>query len=145
MQVIKSFKHPAHALNYCRAMLKQELKSYRPLVQVQHSLPRLERSNSYYFIFESFPNYQLNIMVWGICCFDADGVVMFQRKGQFPVSLYRYIRQGMARTSAMIEGVIKSAFQREFIPLSKEAPFVKMEDGLYHCNISWIVYQSYLK
>lgn len=145
MQVVRIFKHPAHALNYCRAMLKRELKEYRPIVQHVPPLHRLESNNSYYFIYESFPNYQLNIMVWGICCFDADGVVLFQRKGQFPVSLHRFIRQGLARTATMVEGVIKSAFQRELIPLNKDIPFEKMEDGIFHCNISWIIYQSYLK
>lgn len=145
MRIVKTFKHPAHALNYCRALLKKELRDYRPLPIQAPPCHRLEQNNSYYFIYETFPNFQLNIMVWGICCFDADGVILFQKKGHFPVSLHRYIRQGMARTSVMIEGVIKAVFRRESIPLISEAPFNKMDDSLYLCNISWAVYQSYFK
>ena len=143
MPIVKVFNHSLHVVNYCRAMLKSELRNFQPLQVKEQPVPVLEETNSYYFIFEVLPRFDLNQVLWALCSFDADGVILFQKSGIMPVSCHRYIRQGLSRTAAMIEGVIKGVFRRQYIPLKHENPFVQESEGLYRCNISWCVYQSF--
>lgn len=145
MAVVKEFKHPLHVLNYCRAMMRRDLRSRLPIVKSAIPVPSLESSNSYYFVFESQNRPDLNRVLWSICSFDADGVILFSCSGIMPVSYYRYTRQGLARTTTMVEGIIKGVFRKYNIPLLPHAPFVADANGLYRVNIAWSVYHSLTK
>lgn len=145
MAIVKEFNHPLHVLNYCRAMMRKELRRHRPITKKAVPLPLLDSATSYYFVFETAHRPDLDKVLWSICSFDADGVILFSSSGCMPVSYYRYIRQGLARTTTMIEGTIKGAFRKYNVPLSPHAPFVADAHGLYRVNISWSVYHSLIK
>ena len=145
MLIQKSFRHPLHMVNYFRAFVKSALRAYRiPAVQ-KPTIPQLDRDLDYYFIFESAPKEAENALIYGITCFDSDGVVMFSHLGQYPVSLWRFRRQGIARSMEMMEGLVKMAFKRKNIPLHGDTPFRPFADGVYLCNIAWTTYNSLLK
>ena len=145
MLIERKFRHPLHMVNHYRAIVKQALRDYVPRHQVQQQPPQLDNSLDYYFIFETAPKAEINELVYGLTCFDSDGVVLFDVKGSFPVSLWRWRRQGLARCATMTEGIIKTIFKRKLVPLQSDEPFRAFADGLYLCNISWSMYQSYLK
>ena len=145
MLVQKTFRHPLHLVNYYRAIMKQALKQYNPAASVKTSIPVLDQSLEYYFLYETAVKEAENLLMYGITCFDADGVIIFSHKGTYPVSLWRIRRQGIARTAKMFEGVIKTAFRNKCVPLMSNEPFRQVDQGLYVCNISWSVYNKYLE
>lgn len=145
MLIERKFRHPLHMVNHYRAIVKQALREYIPRSQVQPNPPALDKSLDYYFIFETAPKEEINQLVYGLTCFDSDGVVLFDVKGSFPVSLWRWRRQGLARCATMTEGIIKTAFRHKLIPLQSDEPFRAFADGVYLCNISWSIYQSLVR
>lgn len=144
MLIQKSFKHPMHLINYYRALIKSALRDYRIPEIEKPIIPHLDRDLDYYFMFESVPKESDNVLVYGITCFDSDGVVMFNQVGKYPVSLWRFRRQGVARTMEMMEGIVKIAFRRKNIPLNGDTPFRPFADGVYICNIAWSTYNVLL-
>lgn len=144
MSGFKEFKHPVHALNYCRMMMRKRMAEYVPKSITLSSVPELDKDCTYYFIFEQFANYAHNLMLWSLCCFSNDGEIVFSSNGRFPVSLWRFNRQGFARTATMIEGVIKSQFRRKNVPLKDETPFSRHSEGLFVANINWSLYNYIL-
>lgn len=129
--------HPLHRVNVARAMFKAMLRNYRPPVPKVYRPPVLDNSLKYYFIFETQPREDLDKMLYALCVFDSYGVIAFSRHGEMPVSLWRYRRQGLARTATMLQGVIVTSCKREGIPLRKPDPFFKVGDGLYELDINW--------
>ena len=85
--------------------------------------------------------YELKIYL-GICFFAQDGEIIFCSHNPMPVSLWRWRRQGEARSATMLEGQIKTTFRQKFIPLVSETPYLKVDDGLYQCKINWGRYQA---
>lgn len=140
MQLTKTFRHPIHYVNWLRAAQKAALRELRVKPTPSQVIPELSRDNSYYFVFETHCCEVDNAVFWGICAFDADGVILFTRKGQFDVSLWRFRRQGVKRTTAVVEGVIRTTFRRMCVPLMQDDPFIFLGDGFYQCNISWGAY-----
>ena len=145
MQLVKKFNHPSHYVNWMRKAQKDVLRTMVVRKGLSTSIPYLEQSNTYYFIFERLADNAQNVMKYAVCCFDSDGVIIFSYHSIFPVSLWRFRRQGLARAAVMVEGVIRSAFKRNGIPLESESPFSPYGDGLYVCNISWSLYNLSLK
>ena len=145
MSIVKKFKHPLHLVNYYRAIMKQALREYNPAPITLKIAPILDQSLEYYFLYETAQKEADNLLVYGVTCFDAEGVVLFNHKGTYPVSLWRIRRQGLARTATMFEGVIKSVFRNKCVPLMSNEPFRQVEQGLYLCNISWSVYNQLSK
>lgn len=140
MQIVKTFNHPIHYVNWMRAAQKEALRAMRVKPAPQQLIPELSRDNSYYFVFETHACEPDNAVFWALCAFDSDGVIIFNRKGQFDVSLWRFRRQGVKRTAAIIEGVIRTTFRRMCVPLIQDDPYMIVEQGLYKCNISWASY-----
>lgn len=138
-----NFNHPRHYINAMRLMQKQSLRTYKDSKPLLPNYPKLEINKAYFFTFETCPREDLDQMLYSICCFDNDGVIVFSRMGRMQVSLWRYRRQGLARTASSIESAIRNSFRREYVPLHRDEPFQKVDDGLYRCNISWNVYNSY--
>lgn len=144
MQVVKNYNHPLHMVNSYRAIVKRALREFIPCVSTKPDIPSLSQSSSYYFIFESSPKEATNQLCYGITCFDSDGVIVFSHMGVYPVSLWRFRRQGLKRSASMLEGVIKSVFKRKHVPLVSDEPFRILPDNLYQCNISWPCYNTFL-
>lgn len=145
MQVVKTFRHPMHMVNYYRAIIKDALRQFEPKAAEPIIVPVLERDLDYYFIFESVPKEHINKLVYGITCFDSEGTILFNHQGVYPVSLWRFRRQGPARSLTMMEGIVKTLFRRKNIPLHSEEPFAPFSDGMFVCNISWSIYNQLRK
>lgn len=140
MLIERKINHPLHMVNYYRRMVKQALRAYVLQVTQPVPVPQLDRDLEYYFVFETHPKESENVLLYGITCFDSDGIILFNISGTYPVSLWRFRRQGVARTFKTMEGLIKSTFKRKNVPLLSDAPFNPVADGVYHCNISWHAY-----
>lgn len=140
MSFVKPFNHPLHMVNYMRKLLVSSLASYEPRLTISKPVPNLCQELRYHFIFETRPHIPSNSMLYALCCFSEDGEIIFSVRSHMPVSLWRYRRQGMAATAAMIEGIIRNQFRRNNVPLLRENPFHKASDGVYLCNISWSNY-----
>lgn len=145
MAIERMFTHPMATINRYRAAIKRALRESRPLERPKPVIPSLSKDMDYYFVFESVPREDLNSVLYGITCFDSDGIILFEVKGTYPVSLWRFRRQGIARSATMFEGIVKSVFRQKNVPLHKEEPFRMWADGIFLCNISWFNYQSLLK
>ena len=145
MQIATIPKNPLHMANLYRAIVKEALREYRIPSAQKIIVPTLCRDMDYYFIYESVPKIKENKVVYGITCFDSEGVILFDYKGIYPVSLWRFRRQGPARTMQMMEGLVKQAFRRKNIPLSADEPFSPFDDGIYVCSINWTMYTQLLK
>lgn len=144
MQPITTFKHPVHLLHYARKMMREYMASCTPNIHKVLNIPELCKDFTYYFMFETHPRFDLNMMLYSLLCFSHDGEIIFSRSSQFPVSLWRYNRQGFTRTATMINGIITNVFRSENIPLNLENPFMKAENNLYICNIEWTIYEKSL-
>ena len=142
MQSVEKFKHVMHMVNHYRAIVKSALREYRIPDKSIINVPKLDRDLDYYFIFETAPKQAENALVYGITCFDSDGVILFSHQGIYPVSLWRFRRQGLERTISTFNGIVKTLFRRKNIPLLSDEPFYPMQDGIYCLNISWTIYKS---
>lgn len=142
MRNVEKFKNTVHMVNYFRAIVKSALREYRIPDASRIVVPKLNRDLDYYFIFETAPKQSDNALVYGITCFDSEGVILFSHQGVYPVSLWRFRRQGLQRTISLFNGIVKTLFRRKNIPLLSEEPFYPVEDGLYCLNISWTIYKS---
>ena len=140
----KNYQHPIHAYRAAQMLVKRAIAELRPRSFFETPVPQLFKSLDYYFTFETQPRQEWNVIYWGLCCFTCDGEIIFARNGQFDVSLWRFRRQGLARTAAAIESVIKHTFRRAKIPLEQECPFSRDADGIYRANICWWKYESLL-
>lgn len=130
-------------LNSYRKLLAQSVNSYVIPKEQTIQAPELNQSNDYYFLFEQQQRNSEDAVVYGITCFDSDGVIIFNRRGVFPVSLWRYRRQGAARTATMFQGLVRNIFRTEHIPLEIEVPFSKVDDNIWQCHILWNKYNLY--
>ena len=142
MSIVKTFNHQLHVVNYLRSFVKDSLASYTPKGPQTNPIPSLKQSLQYYFVFETQARNDIDQMLYGLCCFSEDGEIIFSVRSSMPVSLWRYRRQGMAATAAMIEGVIKQHFKRNNIPLHKDTPFILASEGIYIANICWSTYKQ---
>lgn len=140
MQLVKKFNHPVHQVNYYRAIIKRALQAYEPKSAEPIIVPDLCRDLDYYFVFETAPKRKLNILVYGLTCFDSDGIILFNYQGIYPVSLWRFERQGAVRSVQMMEGVVKQVFRRKNIPLESDEPFAPFQQGIFVCSINWSAY-----
>lgn len=145
MQLVKKFNHPVHQVNYYRALVKSALQAYEPKGAEPIVVPDLDKDLDYYFIFETAPKRKLNMLVYAVTCFDSEGFILFNYTGVYPVSLWRFERQGPARTLQMMEGVVKQVFRRKNIPLGPDEPFAPFDAGVFVCNISWSIYHQLKK
>lgn len=136
----KTFKHPVHAINAMRAVMKRVLRDLRPSPPPVINYPSLVHDKDYFFLFETRPRSEDDKMLFSICCFAEDGEIIFNRLGEMPVGLWRFRRQGEMRTSTMISGVIRQSFMREYMPLIPDDPFKQVSEGLFRCNINWSKY-----
>lgn len=143
MLVQKTYRHPLHYVNSVRAAIKKELKKVIPSPFRQYPVPALFREYRYYFCFELHQDIQESEVRWGIVVFDSKGMQCFTDKGKMYVSLWRWQRQGIARTTQMIESTIKNAFSRRGWPLHSTDPFYRVSEGIYEVNINWPKYQDY--
>lgn len=142
MAICKTFNHSLHMVNYLRSCVKSSLVSYTPKLTLATTIPDLKKTLHYYFVFETQARNDIDQMLYGLCCFSEDGEIIFSVRSSMPVSLWRYRRQGMAATAAMIEGVIKQHFKRNNIPLHKDTPFILASEGIYIANICWSTYKQ---
>lgn len=142
MSIVQSFNHPLHMVNYYRAIVKDALRAYEPKCAEPIIVPELIQDLDYYFIFETSPKQHLNKLVYAITCFDSEGTILFNWCGVYPVSLWRFRRQGVSRSITIFEGLVKQVFNRKNVPLVATEPFAPFSDGVYVCNISWSIYQS---
>lgn len=143
MLVQKNYRHPLHYINSVRAALKSEIEREFPKELSRYPTPALFRELDYFFCFEIKQDVVLSEIRWGLCVFDSNGVRCFSEKGVMPVSLWRWQRQGLARTAKMVEGVIKHAFNKRWWPIDVAEPFYRAGDGLYQVNINWPKYRDY--
>lgn len=141
MAIVKTFNHQLHVVNYLRSFVKKSLAEYTPKTITMPPVPILNKSLQYYFVFETQARNDIDQMLYAICCFSEDGEIIFSVRSSMPVSLWRYRRQGMAATAAMIEGVVKSQFKRNNVPLHKDTPFSPASEGIYLANLDWFIYK----
>jgi hypothetical protein len=142
MSFVKTFNHPLHMVNYMRKLIVSSLATYEPKLIMKKLIPELNKELRYYFIFETRPHLPSGSMLYALCCFAEDGEILFSVRSSMPVSLWRYRRQGVAKTATMIEGVIRQHFKRQNVPLNRETPYFKADDGLYLANICWYTYKQ---
>lgn len=145
MQYVKTYQHPLHYVNSVRCIVRSALRELRPKPVVKPVVPVLSKTSAYYFVFETQPREADDAMLWGLMAFDGDGSILFSCNGKFPVSLWRFRRQGIARTATMMQGIITAQFQRRNIPLHRDEPFVRDGDGVYRCAINWVKYNDLLR
>ncbi len=138
----KNFNHPIHAYRAAQLLVKRAIAGMQPTSVFQQQPPQLNKNLDYHFTFELQPRQQWNIVFWGLCCFSCDGEIIFAQKGELPVSLWRYRRQGASRTLLLLESTIRQAFRRASIPLNTDCPFTRSDDGVYTANINWWLYQK---
>lgn len=136
MNHYKEFRHPLHKLNAYRALMKKALREQRsPSSRCFHHCS-LEPAMNYYFIVEYSPDEETNSLKYGLCCFDADGCILFNWSGNYPVSLWRFRRQGANRTSLIFRGLVLQAFQRFDIVLNQNKPFADAGNNVFQININ---------
>lgn len=142
MQVTKTFRHPIHMVNYFNCLLRQSLQVYRPIQVQKMRPPVLLRELGYYFTMSTQARNELNQMLYAVCCFSADGEIIFSYHGSFDVSLWSFRRLGLARTADKIERTIRVCFKRHNVPLCASKPFERIEGNLYSLNIDWFMYHQ---
>lgn len=138
----KSFNHPVHCVRYFQNLLKRALREIKPPQPKKPNIPSLSQELGYYMTYETYENNDHDKIYLGICFFAQDGEIIFCSHNPMPVSLWRWRRQGEARSATMLEGQIKTTFRQKFIPLVSETPYLKVDDGLYQCKINWGRYQA---
>lgn len=146
MQLVQKPMHPIHIVNYYNSVLKRILREQRPPRNpMEIDIPHLVRDVSYYFTFAMQAREEFDKMLWALCCFAADGEIIFNAKGAFDVSLWHFRRQGLALAAKRFEGTIRTAFRRNGVPLDPNNPFQKVGNDLYWCNINWFTYKKSLE
>ena len=139
MFTLKNYRHPLHVVNSYRAVIKKALREQSAPFSRWSSSCSVNHAQDFYFIIEYSPNNEKNELIYGITCFDSDGCIIFNVSSLYPVSLWRFRRQGAERSALIFRGIVMQAFQRCDIMLNRQIPFEEVGDNVYHCNISnWL-------
>lgn len=139
MSIEKTFRHYKHVLNSYRAVVKRALREQREPRCKPSGSCTLDLSRTYYFIIEYYPNNEENILAFGLTCFDEDACIIFNHCGTYPVSLWRFRRQGSERTALIFRGLVLQCFQKYDVLLNRTTPFLELPDNVFQCNISTII------
>lgn len=145
MQVRKQFMHPIHMVRYMQAILKRAVRESRVKTPSTKPVPYLFSEISYYFTMEFVPMEAENKAIIAVCFFSYDGEIIFIKNITLYMSLWSFRRLGAGKKTACIEGHIRSLFRQNGTPLHHNAPFERVESGLYWANINWLEYKSQLK
>ena len=136
MAIVEKFRHPLHVVNSFRAVMKRALREQRAPSCRPFRACSLNPSMSYYFIVEYSPDNLSDVLSYGITCFDSDGCIIFNHCGKYPVSLWRFRRQGAQRTALIFRGLVLQCFQKYDVLLNRNEPFLELPDNVFQCNIS---------
>lgn len=145
MQVVKTFNHPLHFVNYVRKCIRMELAKEPKKEPPQVVIPRISKEFPFYFCFETQVDDVNNEVRWGLVCFDTDGVHQFSDKGKFWCGPWHWRRQGIAKMASQIQGVIVSSFRKRWYPIHRDCPFTMVGDGVYQVNWNWAIHKQNLK